>query len=357
MAAKATIKDVARMAEVSPSTVSRALRDNPRISEAVRKRVREVASALDFHPNQMARGLVKRETRIVGVVFGESASASMGHPFYPAVLQGLGKVAGERRYHMLLSTGAENMSEEAAMRDMADSGFAAGLICLTTRTDTSEGALNLPLPVVEIGHPQDPEHSYYVDNDNVLAGYDATRYLLERGHRRILFLGFDSRFCMMAHRLTGFRKAMAEYEAPVDEDWVVPVRMIENTPDFARLGAIFRAPLRPTAVVSMDDPLSIGLSGFLTTLGLAVPADVSLVSFNNTQAGQYHTPALTSVDVHPRELGMYAMTLLINIVKGRVTQPTHVDVPFTLVERDSVAPLGRGWRNPQHTATPKEAPV
>lgn len=355
MATKATIKDVARLAEVSPSTVSRALRDNPRISEAVRKRVREVAAALDFHPNQMARGLVKRETRIVGVVFGESASASMGHPFYPAVLQGLGKVAGEKRYHMLLSTGAENMSEEAAMRDMADSGFAAGLICLTTRTD--EGDARLPLPVVEIGHPQDPEHSYYVDNDNLLAGYDATRYLLERGHRRILFLGFDSRFRMMAHRLAGFRRAMAEYEAPVNEAWIVPVRMIENVPDFTRLGEIFREALRPTAVVSMDDPLSIGLSGFLSTLGLGVPADVSVVSFNNTQAGQYHTPALTSVDVHPRELGMHAMTLLISILKGRVSEPTHVDVPYTLVERDSVAPLGRGWRSPKRPATQKEAPV
>ena len=86
MAGKATIKDIARLAEVSPSTVSRALRDNPRISQAVRQRVRQVAADLDFHPNQMARSLVKRESRIVGVLFAESASASMGHPFYPAVL-------------------------------------------------------------------------------------------------------------------------------------------------------------------------------------------------------------------------------------------------------------------------------
>ncbi len=342
MAAKATIKDVARLAEVSPSTVSRALRDNPRISEEVRQRVRKVADELDFHPNQMARSLVKRETRIVGVLFAESASASMGHPFYPAVLQGLGKVAGERRYHMLLSTGAENMSEEAAMRDMADSGFASGLICLTTLTSPDESAHRIALPMVEIGHPLDPAHSFYVDNDNVLAGYEATQYLLTRGHRRILFLGFDKRFFMMANRLKGFRQAMAAYGAQVNEDWIVPVRMIENAPDFTHLAEIFRADVRPTAVVSMDDPLSIGLSGFLLTLGLTVPADVSIVSFNNTQVGQYHSPALTSIDVHPRELGMHAMTLLINIIKGKVTEPTHIDVPFTLVERDSVAAIRHG---------------
>lgn len=337
MATKATIKDVARLAEVSPSTVSRALRDNPRISEEVRQRVRQVAKALDFHPNQMARSLVKRETRIVGVLFAESASASMGHPFYPAVLQGLGKVAGERRYHMLLSTGVENMSEEAAMRELADSGFASGLICLTTFTAPEEEAESIGLPMVEIGHPLDPEHSFYVDNDNQLAGYEATRYLLTRGHSRLLFLGYDRRFIMMDHRLRGFRQAMAEANVPVNEDWIVPARMIENAPDFTHLGEIFRADDHPTAVVSMDDPLSIGLNGFLLTLGLSVPADVSIVSFNNTQVGQYHSPALTSIDVHPRELGMHAMTLLINILKGTVEEPTHVDVPFTLVERDSVA--------------------
>ena len=339
MANKATIKDVARLAEVSPSTVSRALRDNPRISEEVRQRVRKVARELDFHPNQMARSLVKRETRIVGVLFAESASTSMGHPFYPAVLQGLGKVAGESRYHMLLSTGVEQMGEEAAMRDMADSGFASGLICLATLTAPESGTQSLGLPVVEIGHPIDPEHSYYVDNDNLRAGYVVTKYLLDRGHTRILFLGVDKRFFMMVNRLKGFRQAMAEAGVPVCEDWVVPARMIENTPDFTHLGEIFRAADRPTAVVSMDDPLSIGLCGFLQTLGLSVPADVSIVSFNNTQAGQYHSPALTTIDVHPRELGIHAMTLLINILKGNVEEPTHVDVPFTLVERDSVAPL------------------
>jgi len=222
---------------------------------------------------------------------------------------------------------------------MADSGFASGLICLTTLTDPQNAVGAIALPVVEIGHPLDPEHSYYVDNDNVRAGYEAAACLLKRGHRRLLFLGYDKRFIMMANRLKGFRQAMAEYGAAVREDWIVPTRMIENLPDFTHLGEIFRAGDRPTAVVSMDDPLSIGLSGFLLAMGLTVPADVSIVSFNNTQAGQFHAPALTTVDVHPRELGMHAMTLLLNIIRGTVEQPTHIDVPFTLIERDSVAAL------------------
>lgn len=90
---KATIKDVARAAGVSPSTVSRALHDSPRISEKVRERVKQAAKALDFHPNQMAKSLVSRKTRIVGIVFPGDVSKSLGNPFYPSLLQGLGRAA------------------------------------------------------------------------------------------------------------------------------------------------------------------------------------------------------------------------------------------------------------------------
>ncbi len=336
---KATIKDVARQAGVSPSTVSRALQNNPRISEEVRLRIRQVAKALDFHPNQMARSLVSRKTRIVGVMFPGSAASSMGHPFYPAVLRGLGRVAGERGYHMLLSTGSENLTDAEAIRDLADSGYISGLLLLAAQNSPMEELLpSQTLPVVEIGHPPHGESRYYVDNDNVKAGYTATDYLLARGHRRILFLGYSSRFFVTVDRRKGYEQALAARGIPLRPEWVVPSRFLENTTDNELLEKIFRADNRPTAVVSMDDPLSIGLIGFLRALSLSVPQDVSILSFNNTQAGQYASPALTSVDVDPALLGVHAMELLLDILQGTVTAPTHIEVPFQLIERDSVAP-------------------
>ena len=336
---KATIKDVARLAQVSPSTVSRALRDNPRISEDVRQRVKQIAKELDFHPNQMARSLVNRQTRIVGVIFAGSAAASMGHPFYPQVLQGLGKAASQNRYHILLSTGADVLGSEEAMHEVAESGFVSGLVSLATETSKHGELRSGGLPIVEIGHPLDPDHSCSVDNDNVAAGYEVTQYLLQRGHKRILFLGSDSRFFVMSNRLKGFRKAMADTKTPVREDWIIPSGMIESALDLDRLGEIFQASDRPTAVVSMDDPLSIGLIGFLSTLGLSTPEDVSVISFNASAAGSYHAPALTSVDIHPEELGERAMGLLLDMLRGRVEPPVHIVVPFHIVERDSVATI------------------
>lgn len=334
---KPTIKDIARIAEVSPSTVSRALRDNPRISEEVRQRVRKIATDLDFHPNQMARSLVNRRTRIIGVMFPGLAYATMGHPFYPEVLRGLGKVAGERRYHMLLSTGNEDLSNEDAVRNLSESGYVSGLLLLAAQRGQDDAVSSShSLPFVEIGHPQDAEQRYYVDTDNVDAGRCVTQYLLDRGHRRILFLGQDNRYPVTVDRRQGYAQALANAGIPLRERWVVPTRFIENTTDSALLASIFTETERPTAVVSMDDNLSLALISFLGGVGLSVPQDVSVVSFNNSAAGQYATPALTTVDVDPYRLGQEAMNLIISMVRGHVVNPTHVIVPYRLIERDSV---------------------
>lgn len=335
---KATIKDIARKAEVSPSTVSRALHNNTRISEEVRQRVQRIAREMDFHPNQMARSLVNRKSRIVGIVFPGNAARSLGHPFYPAVLQGLGHAAGNRRYHMLLATGSEAATSADAIRQIVDSGYVSGLIVLAAE-DTPEEDVDVPMVV--IGHPTNSAGSYFVDTDNVAAGRAATKYLLDRGHRRILLIGYDKQYIVTVDRRRGYELALQESGLPFRRDWVVPSRFIENTTDGELLGQIFRAEQRPTAVVSMDDALSIGLAGFLSNLGLSVPGDVSVVSFNNTEAGRYHTPALTSFDVDPYRLGASAMDLMLDLINGRLEGPSHIEVPFALIERDSVARLNR----------------
>ena len=305
---KATIKDVARVAGVSPSTVSRALHDSPRISEKVRERVKQAAKELDFHPNQMAKSLVSRKTRIVGIVFPGDVSKSLGNPFYPSLLQGLGRAAGERRYHLLLVTGG---GAEEGGRQVVDGGYASGLILLAAEDAPTRDP---GVPVVVIGHPREEAGWYYVDNDNVAAGRAGTEYLLSRGHRRILLLGYDRRYIFTVDRRLGYEQALAAADIPVRRDWIVP-----------------------TAAVCMDDALAIGLTGMLKGMGLEVPGDVSIVSFNNTDAGKYHIPALTSFEIDPHRLGMSAMHLMADVLKGATDVPRSIEVPFTLIERDSVA--------------------
>ena len=335
---KVTIKDVAKAAGVSASTVSRALHDNNRISPEVRQRVQQVAQEMDFHPNQMARSLVNRKTRIVGIVFPGDVGQSLGHPFYPAVLQGIGHAASEQRYHLLLATGSEAVTSAEAGRNLVESGYISGLVLLAAEDAPSE---NPGVPMVIIGHPADADTPYCVDNDNILAGRQAVQYLTQRGHERILLLGFDRQFMVTVDRRKGYEQGLRDANLPFRREWVVPSRYLTNDTDIELLRQIFLSDGRPTAVVCMDDAQAIALTGVLGSLGLQVPQDVSLISFNNTVAGRFHNPPLTSFDVNAYQLGMSAMHLMLDVIRETVTEPTRIVVPFLLEERQSVRNLNK----------------
>ena len=176
----------------------------------------------------------------------------------------------------------------------------------------------------------------YVDNDNVAAGRAATQHLLAHGHRRILLLGYDRRYIFTVDRRLGYEQALDDAGIKVRKAWIVTSRPIQEPDASEKLIAIFRAKDRPTAAVCMDDTLAIGLTGLLKGMGLDVPGDVSIVSFNNTDAGKYHIPALTSFEIDPYRLGMSAMHLMADVLKETVDAPRSIEVPFTLIERDSV---------------------
>lgn len=332
---KATIKDVAKAAGVSPSTVSRALQNNPRISEAARSRIRQIAEDMGFRPNPIARSLVSRETRVIGVVFPADLSESLAHPFYPKVLQGLGQAAARRSYYMLMGTGQEGQSTAEVVRSLEESGYVSGLVLLAAekgfRTDCT-------LPMVTIGRPGSTEKNCCVDNDNISVGREAAQYLIDRGHKKIMLLGWDSQYAVTIHRRVGFEQALQENGLPLREDWMIPTRFLDMSTDQNALMSVFQKEDRPTAVVCMDDAQAITLTACLKTLGLEVPGDVSLISFNNTEAGRLHRPALTSFDVNPYRLGMAAMDMILDILSGQEA-PSCVDVPFLLMERESVARL------------------
>lgn len=335
---KVTIKDVAKQAGVSPSTVSRALRNNNRISPEVRARVQQVARELNFHPNQMARSLVKRHTPIIGVVFPDDLRMNLGNPFYPSVLQGLGHAASERRHHVLLITGSETLSPSESSRQAVESGYVSGLIRLTAETALCGED---EAPVVVIGHPSDAQSRYYVDNANEQAGFEAACHLLEYGHRRIVLAGYDPQYIFTVDRREGYERALREAGIPVREEYILPSEPLMRD-DSEALRRLFQSPERPTGVVCMDDAQAIALCRRLNEMGLSVPRDVSVVSFNNTEASLYHNPPLTTFDLQPYQLGVRAMNLMLDLLTGAVTEPTSIYVPFTLIQRQSVADCPEG---------------
>jgi DNA-binding LacI/PurR family transcriptional regulator len=341
---KVTIKDIAREAGVSPSTVSRVMAGSARISDATAQRVRAAMERMRYQPNHLARSLAQRKTHIVGVVFPQAIDTSLEHPFYPEVLRGIGAVAAGRDYHILLANPAPGKDEAQIVRRLVYGGVVDGLILLASRvSDTvSEELLTHRVPFVVVGHPERDDTVHWVDNDNVYAGRMMTEYVIALGHRHIAFLGSAPDFRVTVERLQGYLGALSTAGIDCDPGMIIPSPFNEGQSDAERVAALFTSDNAPTAVVAGDDFLAIWLMGALARLGLRVPGDVSITGFNHVLAGRYTNPPLTTVDIGAYNLGKNAFSMLYEAMMDPAAPPRHALLPIQFVRGASVARCAAG---------------
>lgn len=337
---KATIKDIARLAGVAPSTVSRALAGSGRIGESTRNQILEIAKQLDYHPNAVARALVSKRANNLGLVLPGSTEKTFEHPLYPEVLRGMGGFAAlEQNNFLMISTLGPEQELEAVMR-VVDSGMVQGLVLMGTRVNdaTAEKLMEEGFPFVSIGRPQEEVNTTWVDNDNVRAAYELTFRLLEKGHRRIAFLGEDQGHMVMVDRFRGYRDALLDAGIGVDNDLVIRSSFIGKTANAAGLRRLLTMADRPTAILASDDSLALWAMPVARACGLKVPEDISFAGFHNLVLGQYVTPALTTVETHPYLQGQLAIEFLTERIRTEGKAPfRNMFVPYEIIERDSVA--------------------
>ncbi|MCL2544533.1 MAG: LacI family transcriptional regulator [Clostridia bacterium] len=340
---RVTIKEIAQMAGVSPSTVSRVLSGSSRISADTTERVRDIMRHMHYRPNQLARSLVSRKHTIIAVALPSAAQTSLSDPFFYDVLRGISVGAAREGYHVLLSTGGAPGNENDGVAELMHGGIVGGVILLTSKVEdeTVESLLFHRFPFVVLGHPVRDAQIHWADNDNVAAGRAVTEYLLSRGCRRIAFAGLDPHYRMTVDRYAGYRAAQEASGEAADFLRLPPSFMLEvpygdTRVEPSRFRAAFAGPDRPDAVVCVNDLLALEVMRELAHLGLRVPEDVSVIGFNNIQAGLFSTPALTTVEVDAERLGQAAFTLLLRALDHPGAEAAHELVPFRIIERASV---------------------
>ncbi|MBQ8536860.1 MAG: LacI family DNA-binding transcriptional regulator, partial [Clostridia bacterium] len=296
---KCTIKDVARVAGVSPSTVSRVISGSARISPQTCQRIRQIMEEMNYQPNLAARSLVSQSANSVGVFMKANPGESLKHPFFAEALRGLSVRAAEAEIQLVLSFSPHAQEDLNTTRRIVSSGAAGGMILLSSQANdpVAEYLSRHKIPFVVIGQPDQAQDRWWVDNDNVLAGRLVTEHLLTFGHRRILLLGAKDGFTVTQLRQAGYEQAMKEAQISVDPAWI----LADPRNNAEALKELFSSANAPTAVIAMDDSWALWLMGQLGEWGLSVPKDVSLVGFNNSAFSPYTTPALTSVEIHPYE--------------------------------------------------------
>lgn len=332
-----TIKDVAALAGVSPSTVSRTCKNNPSISEETKERVRKAMAELGYEPNFQASNLASQNSRTIGIILPASAKEVYENSFYLEAIQGISHYCNGRQYMTTIVTGQDEAEILDAVRSMSRSGKVDGFIILYSKKDDPviDYLFNEGLLYILIGKAtQYNNQTIYIDNDNLLAGREAAEYLYQLGHRRIAYLGSDSSLMFSADRKAGYQLALASHQLPVRPEYCVEVKNVSENNEEAIRGLLMQKD-RPTAILVSDDILAVSLERVCLENHLAIPEDLSIISFNNSLFARLTSPQLTSIDIGAGQLGSEAASQIINHIENPNLLATKIIVPHHLIERDS----------------------
>lgn len=335
-----TVKDVAERAGVAPSTVSRVIADNPRISAATKERVRAAMRELNYHPNAIARSLVHQRAHAIGVVMSQTAEAALANPFFAEVLRGIGSVAREARHNIMLTTASSREDEYNESLSLLRQRRVDGLILLTSRREDAlvRRLRNDGHPFVVLGRVPGDDVPY-VNNDNVAAARGATDHLVALGHRRIGFLGGPGEFIVSEDRLRGYEEGLAAAGIPHDRR-LIKVTDFSYEDGYAATRRLLASAGDVTAVLAVDDMLALGAAAAARDLGLRLPEQLSVVGFNDSPVCPHVAPPLTSVSIPIFELGEGAARMLLDMLANDES-PRRMLLPARLVVRASTAPPGR----------------
>lgn len=332
-----TIKDVAKLAKVAPSTVSRVLANNSVISEKTKKRVQKAIEELGYHPNLNARSLINQTTNAIGIVMPDSASKTFQNPFFPEVIRGISSFIHTKEYSLYMLTGETQEEIYNGVVKMVQGRRVDGIVLLYSRIDDKimQYLIEQDFPFVLIGKPQNfAQEITYIDNDNYSAGKDAADYLINLGHRQIAFIGGNPDLMVTKERLSGFKEALKNAGLEIPEEYICHMEFLqEGGKEAVEQLILLKQP--PTAIVVTDDLMALGVLSTLSEKGYNVPDDLSVISFNNVIFSEISNPPLTSIDVRIFQLGYESAQSLVEKIKSPNLLPKNIIVPYKIVERQS----------------------
>ena len=218
---RVTIKDVAKLAGVVPSTVTRVIQNKSTISDETKKRVREAMVELDYHPNLNARSLVSQSSQVIALVLPIDSDVFYQNPFFPTVLRGITQIASDNDYAIQICTGQNEERRLDNLKQLIYGNRVDGLIFLYSNPNDPlvEFALKDKFPFLILGKAASPFVSL-VDNDNIKAAFDATDYFIQQNYRKIAFIGGNKELFVSQDRYQGYKEALQKAGIPLDEKLV-----------------------------------------------------------------------------------------------------------------------------------------
>lgn len=312
---RTTLSDIARELNVTAATVSRALGDHPKISQATKRAVLETAKRLNYQPNSIASALRRGKSNIIGVIVPTS-----DRQFFATIIRGIEEITREQGYHLLICQSDEQAVTERKVIDTFLQIRVDGIIACVAKETTDYTpyktivAQGVPLVLYDRVIPL--ENICSVTSNDFAGAFRTVDHLIQQGCRRIAHFAGQQHIQVYVDRREGYIQALKKHHLPIDESLIIETDLIDKTDTILQLGTrlmgdLMRLANRPDAVFSASDFAAIGALQMLKQTGYSVPDDIALAGYSNDLTAHIVDPGLTSVDQLTKVMGNTAGRLLL----------------------------------------------
>jgi LacI family transcriptional regulator len=326
------MKDVARLAGVSTSTVSHVINNNRYVSEEIKKRVNAAIEELNYTPSALARSLKIKQTKTIGMLVTGSDNS-----FYGEVVQSVERSCYERGYSLLINSEGNSPRMLRCMETLLQKRVDGLLVLCSEQQQISQDFLQRypQVPIVTMDWSPFDFSSDVIRDNSLLGGELATNYLINRGFRKIACIAGPQDKTPAQQRLLGYRKAMKSALLEIPDGYEI-YSDFEFSGGFSSMQQLMKLPEPPEAVFACNDAMAIGVYQALYQAGLAVPGDISVIGYDDIAITPYLTPPLTTIHQPKDELGKLAIDILLYRMNNPESEPKQFVLTPMLIERDSV---------------------
>lgn len=332
---KTIMQDIAKIAGVSPGTVSNALNDRKGVGKDTKEKIIKIAEEVGYFRNNK-----QNDSKIIRLIkYKKSGNIVSDTPFFSSLIEGCEKECRRNGYELLISQVVYGEHTKQDVHKIVNNHRIDGILLLATEMDESDLSyfeeIEMPIVVVD-SYFKDIDYDYVVIN-NIKGAYSATKYLIDKGHNNIGLLGSNVEIKNFKYRVEGYMKTLKTFEIEVDESKNVYV-----TPTVEGAYNDFKNYLEenknniPSAFFALNDIIALGAMKAMNEVGISVPNDVSIVGFDDIPFSSYSTPGVTTVRVHTKKMGKIAVKKLIENIECDLGIKMKVEINTELIERNSV---------------------
>ncbi|RPI80610.1 MAG: LacI family transcriptional regulator [Chloroflexi bacterium] len=332
--ANLTLEDIAKLAGVSRSTVSRVINNHPNVSEIARERVRSVVSQTGFHPNLAARSLALQRSYILGLVIPRSVNTFFADPYFPRLTEGIAQACNNHGFTLSLFLFYTEEDERNLFPRLCRRGLVDGTIIQSTHAEDEmfDQLSKSEVPYVVAGRPMHVNNASYVDVDNVSGAYTAVRHLAMLGYKRIANIAAPMVTTTGIDRMEGYRKGLKESGLRFDPDLVVESDFTEDGGYYSTQRLL---PCKPDAIFVDSDMMAVGALRALRDKGLNVPDDIGIVGYDDLPPARQASPMITTIRQPIRRLGVQLVETLLDIIENGPIPPRRIIFGTELIIRES----------------------